>query len=181
MKRLIPSRSSRRRAGFALLEVLIAVLVMSFGMLGIAGLLFATNRSNTSSILKQQAVQSAANIIDRMRANRDAALTGSYDVGDLAAGVAPTLPAPPAVVCSSATPCAGQAQLAAYDTWYWLTQDLTRLPLGSGAVATSPATGGGTQVQVTVQWDDSPAQALLGAATATGGAGTGRVVVTSVL
>lgn len=60
-------KAAKRGAGFALLEVLIALVVLAFGMIGIAGMLLVAHKANSSSYLKQQAVQSAYDIIDRVR------------------------------------------------------------------------------------------------------------------
>jgi type IV pilus assembly protein PilV len=59
--------------GFTLLEVLIALLIVSFGMLGVAGLQLVTLKSNASSQYRSLAVHYAQEIGERMRAN-DAAL-----------------------------------------------------------------------------------------------------------
>lgn len=152
----------RCAAGFTLIEVLVALLVMALGMLGIASLLLVTIRSNTSSIMKQQAVQSANNAIDRLRANRAVALANGYNANDLVASGTPIYPAAPGVDCSLAS-CTS-TQVAAYDIWYWLARDVAQLPLGCGSIATQ-LLGTNTLVTVTVQWDDSPAQRKLGAAT----------------
>ena len=147
--------------GFTLLEVLVALLVMSFGMLGISSLMLVTTRVNTSSVTKQLAIQSANNIIDRIRANRAAAIANAYNVNDLATTGTPSYPATPGADCSS-TSCS-PTDLATYDVWYWLTKDVGQLPLGSGAVATQ-AFGSNTLVTITVQWNDAPAQKMVGAA-----------------
>jgi type IV pilus assembly protein PilV len=67
--KLTPSQS-----GFTLLEVLIALLIVSFGMLGVAGLQLVTLKSNSSSQYRSLAVHYAQEIGERMRAN-NAALT----------------------------------------------------------------------------------------------------------
>jgi type IV pilus assembly protein PilV len=59
--------------GFTLLEVLIALLIVSFGMLGVAGLQLVTLKSNSSSQYRSLAVHYAQEIGERMRVN-DAAL-----------------------------------------------------------------------------------------------------------
>jgi type IV pilus assembly protein PilV len=59
--------------GFTLLEVLIALLIVSFGMLGVAGLQLVTLKSNASSQYRSLAVHYAQEIGERMRSN-DAAL-----------------------------------------------------------------------------------------------------------
>lgn len=146
--------------GFAMIEVLVTMVIMAVGMLGIASMLLLSHKASSSSYLKQQAMQTTYNIIDRMRANRQAAIDGSYNVNNLASGV-PTLPSTPSPDCSSAacTP----TQLATYDVWYWLARDVSLLPNGSASITTS-VNGGNTIVTVTLQWDDSPAQSKLGAA-----------------
>lgn len=163
-------RYADRHAGFALLEVLIALVILAFGMIGIAGMLLVAHKANSSSYLKQQAVQSAYDIIDRVRTNSPAAVSGSYDVNNLLTGaVVPAAPAATPTNCSAVT--CSVAQLAAYDVWYWLAKDLAQLPNGRGAIVTAAvATSNNTLVTVTVQWDDSPAQSTLGASTQTQGA-----------
>ncbi len=157
-----PRQAGRRpAAGFALIEVLITFLVLAFGMLGIAGMLLTANKANNSSYAKQQAVQSAYDIVDRIRANRQAAIDGNYNVSNLTSGSAAAVPAAPSADCGTAT-CTG-AQLVTYDLWFWLAKDLAQLPNGSGALLTS-ASGTSTLLTITVQWDDSPAQGKLGGA-----------------
>ncbi|MDE2298142.1 MAG: prepilin-type N-terminal cleavage/methylation domain-containing protein, partial [Burkholderiales bacterium] len=57
MRQRAMKNPTRRESGFTMIEVLVALLVMAFGMLGIVSLLLVSTRANTSSILKQQAVQ----------------------------------------------------------------------------------------------------------------------------
>ena len=145
--------------GFSLFEVLVALVILAIGMLGIARMLLIAHKSNSSNHIRQQAIQSAYNIIDRIHANRQAAISGNYNISNLVVNGAPTLPNAPTVNCvnSNCTP----SQLATYDTWYWLTSDVAQLPNGCGAIATAVA-GISTLVTVTIQWDDSPAQQTLG-------------------
>lgn len=150
--------------GFSLLEVLVALVVLAIGMLGIANLMLLAHKSNSSSYSRQQAVQSAYDIIDHIRANRQAAINGSYAVNNLVSSGSPTIPSTPSANCASSS-CTS-TQLAAYDTWAWLATDVARLPNGCGSITTAPS-GISTLVTVTVQWDDSPAQRALGASTTT--------------
>lgn len=106
--------SRKQDKGFALLEVLIALLVLAFGLLGIAGLLLVTLKADTSSIMKQQAVQLAYDAVDRLRANEAVAKTGAYDVSNLAVIGNPTYPPAPAMDCEGAN--CSPTQLAAFDT-----------------------------------------------------------------
>ena len=60
--------------GFTLLEVLIALVIFSFGMLAMAGVLVLSVRVNQSAYLRTQAAFLAQSIADRMRANSSWAL-----------------------------------------------------------------------------------------------------------
>jgi type IV pilus assembly protein PilV len=121
-----------------------------------------------------------------MRANRAAGVAGTYTGGDIVGSGAPTIPAMPAPACISTNANAGNnctaAQLAAYDTWYWLAQDVTQLPSGAGSITTTPQ-GSNWLITVTVQWDDSLAatQLNLGAAASSPSAGLATIVVSTLL
>lgn len=154
-----------KQQGVILFEVLISLVLFAIGVLGIAGMLLVSNQANNSSYAKQQAVQTVYDIFDRIRANSAAAINGNYNVSNLNSSGSPTLPSTPSPMCNVSVCTA--TQLAAYDTWYWLTYDVTKLPSGSGSITTAPTgTVGNTLVTVTVQWDDSVASANLGAANA---------------
>lgn len=56
--------------GISLIEVLISIVVMTFGLLGISGLMMAGVNNSTGSDLASRANQSAIEIMDAMRANR---------------------------------------------------------------------------------------------------------------
>jgi type IV pilus assembly protein PilV len=67
--------------GYSLLEVLIALIILAIGLLGLAGLQLQGLRDNHSAFLRSQATYLAAEIIDCMQSNREAALQGEYDIG----------------------------------------------------------------------------------------------------
>lgn len=151
--------------GYYLLELLISLVIISFGLLGIAGLLITAHRASSSSYLNQQAQQSVYNIIDRIHANRTAAVNGNYNVSNLVTSGAPTLPKAPSKTClgSGTSFNCSASEMATYDLWYWLNYDVGSLPNGAASITTS-VNGTNTLLTVTVQWDDSPAQKSLGAA-----------------
>ena len=68
----------QRRNGFTLIEVLIALLVMSIGLLGIGKIMMLSARANDSALMRSQATALGYTILDAMRANRQAALSGAY-------------------------------------------------------------------------------------------------------
>jgi type IV pilus assembly protein PilV len=144
--------------GFTLLEVLVALLVLSIGLLGIGKLMMLSARANDSAYMRSQATALAYTILDAMRANRQAAIVQGYDT---AMGV---FPGP--VTCTVAAPC-NSGQQAQNDLNLWGASLAAQLPLGQGSVATGIATGltGANNVTatVTVQWADKVAEQSFGA------------------
>lgn len=132
-------RESTRGGGFTLIEVLIALVVMSVGLLGLASLQTNTLAFNRDAYLRSQATALAYDIIDRMRANRDAAVNGgAYDVPAMAN---------PAPVCNAAVPT---TPVATADIAGWRRALACALPGGNGSIDTN-----GPEVTVTVQWADT--------------------------
>ncbi len=66
-------------SGFSLIEVLIAVVLLSVGLLGLAGLQTTSLKNSGSALLRSQAVTMGHSILDKVRANRAAAENGDYD------------------------------------------------------------------------------------------------------
>ncbi len=151
----------QNQRAFSLIEAMVALIVFAIGMIGIARMLLMSHQSNASNYLRQQAVQDAYDIIDRIRANRKTALNGNYTVSNIVSTGTPTIPSAPSTKCSS-TACS-TTQLATYDTWDWLANSIAKLPNGCGAITTA-ASGANTLITVTVQWSDAPAQQVLGTA-----------------
>jgi type IV pilus assembly protein PilV len=75
-------RNSRhsRQAGVGLIEVLVAVLVLSIGLLGLAGLQMRTLRNSQSSLERGVAVVETHAVADAMRADRINATNGLFDI-----------------------------------------------------------------------------------------------------
>jgi len=109
-----------RQRGFSLIEVLVAVLVFSIGLIGLAGLMVMATRSNHAAYLRTQVIFLASNMANRMSANPrgvwDLAYNGTFP---------PTTPT--TQVCSSASPCTADL-LAVYDLQMWSSQLKTFLP-----------------------------------------------------
>jgi type IV pilus assembly protein PilV len=126
--------SVRRRGtgGFTLVEVLVTLVILSVGLLGIAALHTASVRNNLDSALRSQASALAADIADRMRGNRNAAIGGSYDIA----------------IGATRTVVAG-SPLADRDLDAWKTQLARSLPNGDGSIART-----GDVFTITVQWGE---------------------------
>ena len=139
----------REYRGFTLLEVLVAVVIVSLGMLGVEALLVTVQKADTSSYIQQQAVQTAYDMLDRMRANLQGAQAGYYN------GTYTGTPATPPACQGIGNTCSAQ-QLAQFDTSQW-TGSIDTLPGGTGTIASSASTNGNVNVAVTVSWSDAPA------------------------
>lgn len=129
------SNSPRRVRGFTLLEVLIALLVLSFGLLGLAALQAYSVKANQSANFRSQATAFANMMLDNIRANR--ANLSSYYSNDYEEAACDTDPV--------TTPA------AAFELGKWQQQINCRLPNGRGAVA--PISD--TEVAVCIRWSDA--------------------------
>lgn len=75
------ARLHRGQQGSTLLEALIAMVVIAFGLLGVLALQLYTLKASQSSHIASQLTLHAYELFDLMRANRQAALDGAYDDG----------------------------------------------------------------------------------------------------
>lgn len=103
----------RLQAGFGLVEVMVALVVLAVGMLGIASLYGTTLRSSNSAISRMQAVNLASDLADRIRANRlaRADYTGAPTQED----------------CAGTNDCS-QTEMALNDLYLWDGQVTALLP-----------------------------------------------------
>lgn len=117
------------QSGVTLIEVLVALLLMAFGLIGIAALQTSAISSNQVSSQYTQAALLTQNMVERMRANRDAVVAGSYL---MAAGTVGN----PAANCAT-TSCTS-AQQAQWDLASWYASaaasiSLANVPAGPSA------------------------------------------------
>ncbi len=68
-----------RQRGVSLIEVLMAVLIFSIGLIGLAGLMVVSTKSNHAAYLRTQVTFLAGNMADRMRANPVGVWNNSYN------------------------------------------------------------------------------------------------------
>ena len=76
------NRQPRRfgQSGFSLLEVLITLLITAVGLMGFAAMMLNSAKTNRIAMQRSVATAYAYDIIDCMRANRQAAVAGDYAV-----------------------------------------------------------------------------------------------------
>ena len=146
----------KHHRGFSLIELLVAVVVMSIGVMGVAALQAVSLQQNRSALFRADSSQLANDLLDRIRANP----TGTY--APIAIGANP----------ASATNCYTQtcsvAQMATFDISSWKCQlnstdtDGTTFGICTTLGITSSLPGGAGSVtlvapstyEVTVQWTD---------------------------
>ena len=143
MIRAFRTRRDAGERGFTLVEAMVALLVLSIGLLGVAAMQLSSLQANNGAFQRTQATFLAQDIADRMRANRQAALDGAYDMdyGD-------DVPEEPATVAEN-------------DILLWKTRLAATLPAAASGdeddapdaqIVTDAAT---FSVTITLRWDDS--------------------------
>ena len=132
-------RAKRNQRGFSLVEVLIALIIMSVGMLGIAGLYVQSMQAGRTSLFRHHAVTLAGDVSDRIRANPTAgvAYTGAgVDFGCVATGVD----------CN-------EVEMASNDILLWSQQAGESLPNGNVVIGFDNATVP-PNYTIAVGWDE---------------------------
>jgi type IV pilus assembly protein PilV len=124
----------KQQTGFSLVEVLVALLIISIGLLGIAAMQSLALRNTGSSMERSQAVIQTYSYMDLLRASRDKAILGELDMG---------------MVCDPEN--LPGSQLVQRN---WISQlHVTMGPQSCGQVECL----GGGKCTITVQWNDSRA------------------------
>ena len=117
--------TSRKHHGFSLIEVLVALFVLSIGLLGLAALQATGLRLNHQSYQRTQATLNTYDIIDRMRANPISIGAGTYNNINLSY-------TPPVADCLG-LPC-DTTQMADYDIGQWKASLTNLLSQGQGGI-----------------------------------------------
>jgi type IV pilus assembly protein PilV len=143
-------KRSNRESGFSLLEVLIALLVLSVGLLGIAGLQTVSLRFNHQSYERTQATVLISEIFEKITANPVAASGGSFDA------VAETDTSSSFTGYGACPASCSPVQLATLDLFRWKSsiEDPRRLAQGQGSIRRIPDPDGATAhvYEVTISW-----------------------------
>ena len=150
-----PIAMAKKQHGSTLIEVLIALLVLSFGMMGMAGVQSVSLRGNQAAYFRTQATSLSMDIVERMRANLTAVGAGDYN--NVSGGETAS--------CFTAAGCTS-AQMAAQDINDWLAQVTALLPGGTAVVCLDSGGDDGTAAAVAcdntgaiyaikIWWDDN--------------------------
>jgi type IV pilus assembly protein PilV len=130
-----PHPPSRRSvAGMGLIEILIAVTILAFGLLGIAAMQTTTLRNSQVASQRSEAAIATSAILERMRANYAVAANGGYDLA--------------AMTCAPPT----TTGLVKTDQRDWI--NAIHASLGADACGQIVQCGGDT-CTIIVQWNES--------------------------
>lgn len=155
------ARTTLQQNGLTLIEVLVALFVLSVGLLGLAGLQATGSKFNNSAYLRTQAYIQAYDIADRMRNNlvavnaanlldennNNAALPDdNYNDPPTAAEVEAQGSLSHNCVSSTCTP----GEMATYDMEVWQKTNSLLLPEGNGSIVNN---GNGT-FTITITWNE---------------------------
>ncbi|QSX77472.1 type IV pilus modification protein PilV [Agrilutibacter solisilvae] len=121
-------------AGISMIEVLISVVILAFGMLGIATMQMLALRNSQVSLERSQATVQTYAILDAMRANLAVARIGGYNLSQMTCAVPEEA-----------------GTLASTDLHNWVTS----LKANLGASACAHIACGGADCLISVEWDDS--------------------------
>lgn len=133
----------RQQSGFSILEALVAIVILSIGVLGVAGMNLMSLRGTQDSTARSVASQLAYEIAEQIRAN--GAGLGSYLNGANAVSNAA-----PATNCATTAATCTPAQQAAFDLSIWArsinagTPETAKLPGGQAAICRDNTPNDGT-------------------------------------
>ena len=148
--------SLKRQRGAGLIEALIAILVLSIGLLGMVGMQTASVKYEQNGWVRSALSTNISSLADRIRANPDA-LETAYSFSNTYAAeralidaVAPNTYLTPAKNCDT-TAC-NSAELATYDLAIWRDDLNQQLPGAVGMIAPTGAKQVDLRFQITVAW-----------------------------
>lgn len=157
--------SIKKQFGAGLIEALVAILVLSIGLLGMLGMQTAAFKYEQTGWIRSALSTNLASLADRVRSNSGAdggaySYTQTYaqDRSAIAAGSSYFTPAKN---CDTTT-CSA-AELATYDMLMWRRDINTQLPGGSGFVIPTGTKGQDLRFTVTIAWFDKDNVDALGA------------------
>jgi type IV pilus assembly protein PilV len=178
----LSATTGKRTPGFTMIEVLVTLVIMMFGLLGIAGLILKGQKAGSEAYQRDQALMLATDIAEKMKTNRTAGVinAGPY-IGTFGAAVVVINPDCSALACTS------PAQIAAYDLAIWNnllvgTQETSTLTGGNvGGISNAQGCivqpgAAGTPVTITVVWQGSDTSALSGAGANAAACGAGALI-----
>ncbi len=136
------------QVGASLLEVLIAIVIMSFGLLALAGMTTASLQYSKIAQFQTIGVQMSVDISDRMRANTDGFKANSYNKTTVYSSSTAAITVP---TCATATACTS-AEIASIDLAQWRNALRSNMPGGDAYVQRD--TVNTLAVDIWIMWTD---------------------------
>lgn len=125
------TRSRTTAAGFSLVEVLISIVILSFGLLGMVGMQAAVLQSNRESRAQSAAVVLARELAEAIRGNKAEGIKLPADnpyIGSFTSPMVATTPSYCLNVAVGTTACANPADIADAQMTEWLSRLDVELP-----------------------------------------------------
>lgn len=148
MKTMRPRSDGRsKQSGLSMVEILVTLTIVAFGLLGLLGLQARALTFQKDSFDRRSAAEMIAQLAERMRANHLGFTAGNYDLNFS------TADPDPAVIneCATITACTW-AEVATRDINQWTAQLRRRLPLSAAYIDFNPADT--RMVEVTLAWPE---------------------------
>jgi type IV pilus assembly protein PilV len=136
--------AGKRQLGSSMLEIVITIFIISIGLLGLGAMQINAMKFQKSSSQRSEATQSAYDLSERIRANRQGAVASDYVYTTAYAATVLNLPNTPE--CTD-TKCTSN-EIARIDLAQWLRNLNSRLHGGAGYVIKNSVGG----YDVTVMW-----------------------------
>jgi type IV pilus assembly protein PilV len=141
------SRAPATQGGVSLIEFLVVLVIITIGLLSVAGMLAFGIRQDTETLYRAVAASQAKNLAERMHANLVGAVSGFYLDTPNALTACPT--------GTSATRCQLARDLALADRAAWNTATSAALPpVAAPSTGTSVALVNGVHV-ITIRWTEN--------------------------
>lgn len=123
-------RRMRRAQGFSLIEVLVSIVILSFGLLGMVGMQAASLQSNREARLQSSAVVLARELAETIRGNKVEGIkqTSNPYLGSFSSPMAATTPSYCLNVATGTTACTNTADIANAQVTEWLARVDAELP-----------------------------------------------------
>jgi type IV pilus assembly protein PilV len=170
--------TNNSQRGFSLIELLVAIIVFSVGLLAVAGLQTVSKRANFESLQRTVAAQIANGVLEDIRSNGDG-VPVYLASANLGGGTVGNEPQPN---CQTVGAECNASQKAAHDLWFWEdvldgNQEIGVEGAAGGILSptvciTGPAGGGAGIYVATVTWQGTVA--MSGIIQNTCGAGSGK-------
>lgn len=139
------SRSLRAQLGLSMIEILVSLTIVAFGLLGLAGLQARSMSMSKDSTDRKAAAEVASQLLERVRANFDGFRAGEYAL------VMDPQTAPAAFnACADPQNCT-EDEIAARDLSQWSLELRRRLPVSGAYIVTAPDLA---SLIVTLAWQE---------------------------